>query len=238
MTHDRADSPSEHPSARIEEESGFHRGLRVVFILLILLSILSGYATRPTIHAPMRRVMRDAQIVEVVRHQPSWTRLTLEWIKRPLLVRHRTNIDEDGRMMNMESAFTAGGLYLGSRSMIDPPRYEVRPAAELKDIIEQSHERYEALDALPEDFSLPSYWARMGQELDLRWMIAFRVHPVLFYPDTRDDTPPVTAMVLHIWCAQPANDDADDISDEACPQARRLVLDLGTDQIIRNDYLL
>lgn len=238
MTYDPDDSPAD-PSARgAEEEGRFHRGLRVVFILLIILSILSGYATRPTIHAPMRRVMRDAQIVEVVRHQPSWARLTLEWDKRPLLVRHRTAIAQAQRTINMESAFTAGGLYLGSRSMIDPPRHEVRPEAELIEIIKQSHERYAPLDTLPEQFSLPMYWARMSEELDLRWMIAFRAYPVLFYPDTRDDTPPLPAMVLHIWCSPPANDDADDGAEEACPQVRRLVLDLNTLQLIRNDYLL
>ena len=238
MTYDPEASPAESSAGGIEEESRFHRGLRVVFILLILLSILSGYATRPTIHAPMRRVMRDAQIVEVVRHQPAWGRLTLEWDKRPLLVRHRTAIDEEQHTINMESVFTAGGLYLGSRSMIDPPRHEVRSEQDLAEIIEQIHERYETLDALPEQFSLPRYWARIAEELDLRWMTAFRAYPVLFYPDTRDDTPPLAAMVLHIWCSQPANEDADDGSDEACPQARRLVLDLETDQLIRNDYLL
>lgn len=239
MSTERETPPSTSPVGGVEEESRFHRGLRVVFILLILLSILSGYATRPTIHAPMRRVMRDAQIVEVVRHQPTWGRLTLNWIKRPLLVRHRTSVAHEARTVNMESAFTAGGLYLGSRSMIDPPRHEIRPEKELVEVLEQAHERYEVLEELPENFSLPAYWARIDEVLDLRWMTAFRVYPVLFYPDTRTDEPPVPAMVLHIWCVQPANEhDADDGSDEACPQARRLVLDLEADRMIRNDYLL
>lgn len=231
-----SDSPaSDVPNAGPEEESRFHRGLRIVFILLILLSILSGYATRPTIHAPMRRVMRDAQIVEVVRQQPTWERADLEWNKRPLLVRHRSNVAGASILVNMESVFTAGGLYLGTRSMIAPPRHESRTADELTEALAQNHERYEALNKIPESFSLPAYWTRMDDELDLRWMTAFRAYPVLFYSDIRKKNPPSAAIVLHLWCRTPANDVNDD---EACPQARRLVLDLMSNEIIRNDYLL
>lgn len=231
-----SDSPaSDAPSPGAEEEGRFHRGLRIVFILLVLLSILSGYATRPTIHAPMRRVMRDAQIVEVVRQQPTWERAELEWNKRPLLVRHRSNVAGATLVVNMESVFTAGGLYLGTRSMIAPPRHESRTAEELTDALKQNHEHYEPLNKIPESFSLPAYWARMDQELDLRWMTAFRAYPVLFYSDTRKANPPTAAIVLHLWCMPPANEDNEE---EACPQARRLVLDLMSDEIIRNDYLL
>lgn len=231
-----SDSPaSDVPQTGPDEESRFHRGLRIVFILLILLSILSGYATRPTIHAPMRRVMRDAQIVEVVRQQPGWDRANLEWNKRPLLVRHRSNVAGASLMVNMESVFTAGGLYLGTRSIIAPPRHEARTAEELEEALRQNHERYEALRKIPESFSLPAYWARMDEELDLRWMTAFRAYPVLFYSDIRRENPPSAAIVLHLWCRPPANDESED---EACPQARRLVLDLMSNEIIRNDYLL
>lgn len=219
-------------------EGRFNRGLRVVFILLILLSIVSGYATRPTIHAPMRRVLRDAQIVEVVRQTPSWERPFLEWAKRPLLVRHRNAVVLNHGLVSMESIFTAGGFYLGSRSMIAPPRHEAREVAELERLLLQNHERYEAIQEIPRNFSMPGYWDRISREIDLRWMTAFRAFPAMLVRDTRFDEPSVPVMVLHIWCAMPANRGDDETEGATCPQARRVVLELESGQIIRNDYLL
>lgn len=226
-------TPSESPG-----EGRFNRGLRVVFILLILLSIVSGYATRPTIHAPMRRVLRDAQIVEVVRRSPSWERPYLEWAKRPLLVRHRNALVLDGGLISVESVFTAGGFYLGSRSMIEPSRHEARDVEQLERLLLQSHERYEPIQEIPRHFSLPGYWESIARETDLRWMTAFRAFPALLVKDTRFDEAPVPVMVLHLWCAPPTNRDNDVPEGEGCPQARRIVLELESGEIIRNDHLL
>lgn len=223
-----------------DRESRFNRGLRVVFVLLILLSIVSGYATRPTIHTPMRRVLRDAQIVEVVRQSPSWERPFLEWVKRPLLVRHRSPLVMGQGAVAVESVFTAGGFYLGSRSVISPERHERRATDDLELALTQNHERYEPVEEISRDFSLPVFWERMAQEVDLRGMTSFRLFPARFVSDTRFAESPVPVMVLHIWCETPEDDDFEEAegAPAPCPQMRRYVIDLASDQVLRNDYLL
>lgn len=240
MTNDNEALSDEGADEQNLVESRFNRGLRVVFVLLILLSIVSGYATRPTIHAPMRRVLRDAQIVEVVRQSPSWERPFLEWMKRPLLVRHRSPLVTGQGAVTVESVFTAGGFYLGSRSVISPERHERRTTEELESVLAQNYELYAPVDEISRDFSLPVFWERVAQEFDLRGMTAFRLFPALFDSDTRFDEPLVPVMVLHLWCEAPEDEDfeLEDGALEPCPQLRRFVIDLESDQVLRNDYLL
>lgn len=247
MTNDAAEQPVMPDDQRLDqdqepdvapEEGRFNRGLRVVFIVLVLLSIVSGYATRPSIHPPMRRVLRDAQIVEVVRRTPSWERPFIEWKGRELLVRHRSTLLPNGATVNMESVFTAGGFYLGSRSIIAPPLYEARQVPELERVLLQNAEQYLPMTEIPKNFSLPGFWDRIGRELDLQWMTAFQAFPVMLDVDDQSNDPPFPVMVLHIWCSKPPVRNAQEPDLTLCPQARRIVLDLDSGHIIRNDFLL
>lgn len=223
-----------------ENDGHFERGLRTVFILLILVAIFSGYATRPTVHRPVRRVLQDSQVIDVIRHASSWQPPILRWAPRPILVRHQARLSKEGGFVSMESAFTTNGRFLGSKSMLEPPKYVARTLDDVEKALERNHERYEALEEMPEDFSLTWYWERIDQDFDLRWLTSFRLFPALFYADTRKDQPPVPVVVLHMWCS---TSDSQLMSDtegykRPCPQARRIVLDLIANEIIRNDYLL
>lgn len=237
MTMENSESDDSSTEESPAGEGRFNRGLRIVFVILILLSIVSGYATRPSIHAPMRRVLRDAQIVEVVRQTPSWERPYVEWVKRPLLVRHRNILGLSQGATTMESVFTAGGFYLGTRSMISPSRHEMREIDDLESVLLQNHERYEPIQEIPRTFSLPAFWERVSEDIDLRWMTAFRAFPVMLVNDARFDEPALPVMVLHIWCSPPTIRE-DEQEGETCPQARRIVYSLESAEILRNDYLL
>ena len=223
-------------SLRPQRESRSHRVLRVLLIVLIVLSVVSGYATRPAINAEMRGVLRDSTVVEIVRDGATWNRPFLAWPGRELVARHRTPLGPGMDTIGVASYFSGFGIYLGSRSIIEPSPYARRQPAELERALLEAGETYSAPPPLPRDFSVAGVFAMLSEEFDLRAMESFEAFPAVLKTAGDGDIP---VLVVHLWCESGyvAPDDEPEPK-QRCGQAQRVVFRTDTNARIRLDHLL
>lgn len=222
------------PLQPVREERS-HRVIRVSLIVLILLSIVSGYATRPTINGQMRRVLRDSTVVEVVRSNASWNRPFLSWEGRELVAKHRTVIGRSSESKGVTSYFSGSGVYLGSRSVIEPDPYARRQSAELERALMEAGETYASPETPARELSVAAIFQRIQNDIDVTRLRSFEVFPVTFKTVAEGEVP---ALVVHLWCEPQVAPAPVSEAKHLCGQAERIVLRLDTDEIIRRDSLL
>lgn len=223
-------------SLKPQRESRSHRVLRVLLIVLILLSIVSGYATRPAINAEMRGVLRDSTVVEIVREGASWNRPFLEWPGRELVARHRTSLGLGLDTIGVMSYFSGFGVYLGSRSVIEPSPYARRQPDELERALLEAGEIYSDPLMLPRDFSVAGILSKVGQEFDLRALESFEAFPAVLKTASEGEVP---VLVVHLWCSSSyIAPEGEESEKRRCAQAQRVVFRTDTNELIRQDNLL
>lgn len=234
MTTAATEIPTPPVALQPKREERSHRFIRRTLIVLILLSIVSGYATRPALNGEMRRVLRDSTIVEVIRTNADWARPFLSWDGRELVARHRTLLQGTQETKGMMSYFTGRGVYLGSRSALEPDPYARRQPAELERALAENGERYARLDASPLDLNVATLLQRVSQDVELKHLEAFELFPVTFETAAEGAVP---ALVAHLWCATEYQS-SETTNPRRCGAAERVVIRLDTNETIRRDSLL
>lgn len=236
-----------------EEESGstnwwttrFDRALSMIFILLLAVSLFTGYVARPRVLAPMRAALEHSQVDDISRRTPTWERPFLPWHSRELLVEHRLDPDVASEPLMVESAFSPQGYFLGARSIDPAPQQRRRGLNELERVLQIQRERYEPLERGLRSFSVATFFGRIADQIDLSRIEAFELFPARLHNSRaergeRSDADP-RVIVLHIWCNAPSGVSAS--AARSCPSARRLVYPLepaedGSYEPLRNDMLL
>jgi len=208
--------------------------LRILFGSLLLVSLVTGYASRPRLNSSMRRMLRGSHIMEVERKEPPFQIPFLPDVRRVFTVSHSVDLASRMQPLVMRSYFSPEGNYLGSHSFRIPANTVLDVISDAESELQPYGHTFEPPPQLYTYFSLQELLNRLNDFIGNASVNGFVAFPFVWDDNVNQPQP---VMLILIWCHSEMPTPTSE-SGHTCNGYERLVYALESDEILALDELL
>ncbi len=235
-------SVSKSQAAGAGEHSPFNRALRGIFIVLILFALITGYAAKPQLNGKIRRVLKEARIVDVEVGEPDYYVPFTPHGGAAFGITHTLDIPGRQFPITMRTWFTRNGILRGSQSLSLPEPISRRSTERARERLAQLGHEIFTPPPQPRTFRLHAFWDDIADRFDLATMRGFYLYHVDYEfgadgPANNEGATRYPVIVLKMWC-NPMPHDPLLGPDRSCPERSRVVYDLNAETIVLVDDML
>ena len=240
---DRTRSTAKPAEERRGERSRVNLALRGILIFIILFALITGYAAKPRLNGKIRRVLKQARIVDVEVGEPDYYVPFTPHGGAAFGITHTLDIPGRQFPITMRTWFTREGILRGSQSLSLPEPISRRSTERAQENLEQLGHAIFRPPPQPRTFRLHAFWDDIAERFDLATMRGFYLYYVdyEFGADAGNPGPEgqtrYPVVVLKLWCNPPPHDPLLG-PDRACRERARIVYDVNREIIVLEDDML